>query len=190
MIPTMPTVRLRAWRAEDAPEIAQMTGDDHVRRWSSMGEGVEEWIERQRLGERGPSRAICLPEDDRVLGKVALRMPGHASTATTCAAIVPADAPVGELSYWLLPAARRRGLARAGIETMIEWAAAATELRAVVLDIEETNDASLRLARRLGAERREPDRIELDRLGEPRRMIACVLRIQAQPPRRRKRTTR
>jgi RimJ/RimL family protein N-acetyltransferase len=178
MLLMVPTVRLRSWRPEDAPDIASMARDEHVRRWSSLGEGVEAWIARQRLGDRGPSWAICLPDDDRVLGKVALRMPGHASTATTCEAVVPSDNPVGELSYWLLPAARGRGLARAAVESMVEWIAASTDLRSVVLDVDVTNHASLGLARRLGAGRREPDRIELDRLGVPRRMVVFVLTIQ------------
>lgn len=154
-----------------------MTRDEHVRRWSSMGADVEGWIARQRLAERGPSRAICLPEDDRVLGKVAVRMPGHASSATTCDAVLPADRPVGELSYWLLPAARGRGFARAAVESMVEWLAAATDLRSVVLDIDVTNVASVGLALRLGAERREPERIELDCLGQQCRMVVFVLAI-------------
>jgi RimJ/RimL family protein N-acetyltransferase len=105
-------VRLRPWRPEDAIDIAMMVEDDHLRRWSSMAEGsIEAWIARQRSGARGPSRAICLADDERAVGKIAVRLPGHASAATTCAAIVPADEPVGELSYWVAPAARGRGLA-------------------------------------------------------------------------------
>ena len=80
-----------------------------------MDDDVPGWIERQRTESRGPSRAICLADDDRALGKMALRLPGHASPATSCDAIYAADAPVGELSYWLVPA-RGRGLAGAGVE--------------------------------------------------------------------------
>jgi RimJ/RimL family protein N-acetyltransferase len=154
-----------------------MTRDEHIRRWSSMSGDVEGWIARQRRGERGPSRAICLPEDDRALGKVALRMPGHASSATTCDAALPSNGPTGELSYWLLPASRGRGLASAAVESMVGWVAAATELRSVVLDIEVSNAASVGLALRLGAQRREPERVELDCRGEPRRMVVFVLAI-------------
>lgn len=174
----MPGVRLRSWRPEDAREIAAMTEDEHVQRWSSMGHDVDAWIARQRSGIRGPSRAICLPDDDRALGKIALRMPGHASPATTCEAIVASDAPVGELSYWLVPAARGRGLARAAVEAMIESIAIATTLRAVVLDVEVTNPTSLHLAQRLGAERREPERVELDQAGVRRQLVVFVLSIE------------
>ncbi len=172
-----PTVMLRAWRAEDAPAIASMVDDEHIRRWSSLGTDVADWIARQRAGLRGPSRAICLADDDRALGKVALRMPGHASPATTCAAIRPPDAPAGELSYWIVPEARRRGLAGVAVIAMMESIGLDTGLRSVVLDVEMTNTASLRLAQRLGGERREPKRIELDRYGVPRTLVVFVLAV-------------
>ncbi len=103
-----------------------------------------------------------MADDERALGKVALRLPGLTSPATECDAIVAADRPIGELSYWLLPHARGRGVADAAVRSMMESIAATTELRSVVLDIEVGNAASEALARRLGAERREPERIELD----------------------------
>jgi [ribosomal protein S5]-alanine N-acetyltransferase len=174
----MPSVRLRRWRPEDAEAIAVMALDEHVRRWSSLPEDVDAWIARERAGVRGPSRAICLDGEDRPLGKVALRMPGHASSATSCAAIAPSDHPAGELSYWLLPDARGRGLARAAVHAMMESIAATTALRSVVLDIEAGNEASIRLAERLGAQRREPERIEPDRLGTPRRLVVFVLDVR------------
>lgn len=105
-------------------------------------------------------------------------MPGHASPATTCEAVVPSDAPVGELSYWLVPDARGRGLAWAAVETMMEsFVATTTTLRSVVLDVEVTNAASLRVAHRLGAQRREPERVELDRSGDPSRLVIFVLAV-------------
>jgi ribosomal-protein-alanine N-acetyltransferase len=173
----MPAVLLRSWRAGDALDIASMTEDEHIQRWSSMDHDVQGWIVRQRSGVRGPSRAICLPDDARALGKVALRMPGHASPATTCEAIVADDAPVGELSYWLVPAARGRGIASAAVEAMMELVASTTDLRSVVLDVEVTNPASQGLARRVGAQRREPERVELDRSGVPRRLAVFVLAV-------------
>jgi RimJ/RimL family protein N-acetyltransferase len=177
MIHGVPEIRLREWRVSDAGAIAVMRDDQHLRRWSSMAGDASSWIERQRSGVRGPSWAICLPDDDRVLGKIALRLPGHASPATSCEAIVSGDHPVGELSYWLLPAARGRGLAAAAVRAMMQSVAATTNLRSVVLDIETTNSAALRLAQRLGAERREPERIEPDRAGVPRRLTVFVFRV-------------
>jgi hypothetical protein len=63
--------------------------------------------------------AVCAPVDDAVLGKVALRLPGRASTATTCEAILAEDHPVGEMSYWALPHARDRGVAAAAVRAML-----------------------------------------------------------------------
>jgi [ribosomal protein S5]-alanine N-acetyltransferase len=170
-------VRLRPWRLEDAGDIAVMAHDDHVRRWSSLADDVEAWVERERAEARGPSRAICLADDDRALGKVALRLPGRASPATTCSAIVASDHPVGELSYWLVPAARGRGLAHGAVVAMMRSIADTTDVRSVVLDIEEGNAASMRLAERLGAERRKPSRVELDRTGVERTLVVFVLAV-------------
>jgi ribosomal-protein-alanine N-acetyltransferase len=172
-----PKVRLRPWRASDVTAIAAMTAEEHIRRWSSMGDDVGGWIERQRTESRGPSRAICLSDDDRALGKMALRLPGHASPATSCDAICPADEPVGELSYWLVPAARGVGLAGAAVRAMIRLAAETTSLRTVVLDIEPENAASVHLAQRLGAQRREPERTERDRAGVERTLAVFVLSV-------------
>jgi [ribosomal protein S5]-alanine N-acetyltransferase len=143
----MADVRLREWRAEDAPAIAPMLTDPHLLKWSSMSDvGVNRWIAEQRAGRRGPSLAICETSDDRPLGKIALRMPGRASPATTCAAIRESDHPVGELSYWVLPQARGRGAASAAVGMMLDAARRRTEVRSVVLDIEVDNIASLRVA--------------------------------------------
>jgi RimJ/RimL family protein N-acetyltransferase len=49
-------------------------------------------------------------------------------------------------------------------------------LRSVVLDIEAGNVASERLAQRLGAERRAPARVELDRTRVQRTLVVHVLR--------------
>lgn len=154
-----------------------MAQDDHVRRWSSLPDDVDAWLVRERAEPRGPSRAICLEGDDHALGKVALRLPGRASPATTCAAIVASDHPVGELSYWLVPAARGRGLAQAAVVAMMRLIADTTDVRSVVLDIEESNAASARLAGRLGAQRREPSRVETDRTGLPRTLVVFVLKV-------------
>jgi RimJ/RimL family protein N-acetyltransferase len=53
----------------------------------------------------------------------------------------------------------------------------ATGLRSVVLDIESGNVASVRLAERLGAQRREPTRVEVDRVGIPRTLVVYVLPV-------------
>src|SRR6478672_7134739 len=112
----MTAVRLREWSPGDAAAIAPVVDDPQVARWSHIAElGAERWIAQQREGRRGPSMAVCEVGDDRVLGKVALRLPGRASPATTCAAICADDLPVGEVSYWEVPQARGRGIATSAV---------------------------------------------------------------------------
>jgi len=171
-------VRLREWRREDAAAITAMLSDPEVVKWSHIAEvGAEQWVADEREGRRGPSMAICGPDSDTVLGKVALRLPGRASPATTCDAIRPGDQPVGELSYWVLPHARGRGVATAAVTAMLELARHMDEVRSVVLDIETDNLASIRVAERVGAVRREPPRVQPDRHGIPRTLVVFIVTV-------------
>ena len=174
----MAEVCLRPWRVQDADDVAVMIDDEHLRPWSTMGAGLASWIDREVAEARGPSRAICLPEDDRALGRVAVRLPEFASEAVHCDAVDEADQPAGELSYWLVPQARGRGLADAAVRLMMASVVAGIGLRSVVLDIEAGNVASERLAERLGAQRREPPRIEVDRSGIRRTLVVYVLPVK------------
>lgn len=87
------------------------------------------------------------------------------------------DQPAGELSYWLLPEARGRGLAVTAVTEMMRIAADAG-LKSLVLDIEEENAASIRVAEHLGAERRSPTRLHTDRFGENWTMVVYVLFVR------------
>jgi RimJ/RimL family protein N-acetyltransferase len=87
------------------------------------------------------------------------------------------DQPAGELSYWLLPEARGRGLAFTAVIEMMKIAADAG-LKSLVLDIEEENTASIRVAEHLGAERRMPTRLHTDRFGHDRTMVIYVLLLR------------
>lgn len=171
------SVRLRPWRLTDASDIAVMTIDEHVRHWSDLSSDPRGWLEREMVGLRGPSRAICADSDDRALGRVALRLPEHASAAVRCEAMRATDQPAGELSYWVLPEARGRGIAAAAVEVFMATIGAETGVRSVVLDIEDDNPASIRVAERLGAERRAPARVVVDRTGVPRTLVVFVLTV-------------
>jgi [ribosomal protein S5]-alanine N-acetyltransferase len=173
----MEEVCLRPWRLEDAGDVAVMIDDEYLRPWSAMGDDLEGWLRREIGETRGPSRAICLPDDDRALGRVALRLPEFASGAVRCDGVREADQPAGELSYWLVPEARGRGLAYAAVRLMMVSVVAGTGLRSVALDIEAGNLASERLAERLGAESRAPARVEVDRTGVERTLVVYVLPI-------------
>jgi RimJ/RimL family protein N-acetyltransferase len=55
--------------------------------------------------------------------------------------------------------------------------AADAGLKSLVLDIEEENAASIRVAERLGAEPRTPTRLHTDRIGEEWTMVVYVLPV-------------
>jgi RimJ/RimL family protein N-acetyltransferase len=169
---------LRDWVQSDAERVALIIGDLHVAKWSHLAElGPRRWITEQQSGRRGPSMAICTTDDARALGKVALRLPGRASPATTCSAIRPEDQPAGELSYWVLPDARGQGVATAAVLAAVELARELGTMLSVVLDIEIDNAPSLRIAERVGGERREPTRVERDRLGHRRTLVVYVVAL-------------
>ncbi len=131
----VPEVRLRPWRMADIDQIAQMTNDEYLRPWWWMAHDLRAWLRTEMSEERGPTRAVCLPDDDRALGRVAVRLPPFASEAVRCDAVQTSDQPAGELSYWLLPGARGRGLAFTAVTEMVKIAANAG-LKSLVLDIE------------------------------------------------------
>jgi RimJ/RimL family protein N-acetyltransferase len=161
----------------DLAEIAPMTNDEYLRPWWRMADDLRAWLRREMSEERGPSRAICLRDDDRALGRVAIRLPHFASEAVRCGAVQTSDQPAGELSYWLVPDARGRGLAFTAVSEMMKIAASAG-LTSLALDIEEGNVASIRVAERLGAARRLPTRVHTDRFGNDRTMVVYVLRVR------------
>jgi RimJ/RimL family protein N-acetyltransferase len=156
-----------------------MAENEYLRPWSTMRDGVDAWIRREMAEQRGPTRAICLSDDDRALGRVAVRPPELASEAVRCEAVRESDQPAGELSYWLVPTARGRGLAYAAVRLMIESVVPALGLRSLVLDIEEGNVPSMRLAERLGAERRHPSRLHPGRCGDLHTFVVYVLPVGA-----------
>ena len=174
----MSGVRLREWRASDADRVALMLDDPELLKWSHLAQlGPAAWIDEQRGGRRGPSFAVCESGDERAVGKVALRLPGQASAATLVAALEPRDRPAGEVSYWVTPDARGRGIATAAVRAVLEVARGLDAMRSVVLDIEVDNLPSLRIAQRVGAARREPPRVEPDRRGVARTLAVHVLTL-------------
>jgi hypothetical protein len=89
--PGVPEVRLRRWRMADLAQIAPMSEDEYLRPWWWMADDLQAWLRREMAEERGPTRAICLPDNDRALGRVAVRLPQFASEAVRCAAVQTSD---------------------------------------------------------------------------------------------------
>jgi RimJ/RimL family protein N-acetyltransferase len=60
---------------------------------------------------------------------------------------------------------------------MVDTVVSDAGLRSLVLDIEEGNAASIRLAERLGARRRDPARVKDDRQGVARTLVVYVVTL-------------
>jgi [ribosomal protein S5]-alanine N-acetyltransferase len=139
-----PHLALRPWRPQDAPAVrAAFACPDiqrwHVRRMDTDGEAlawIEAWPGRWR-DETDASWAIVDGRDDRPVGQVGLR---HVTLFEATA----------ELSYWMVPAARGRGMAGRAVETMTRWSFGALGLNRLYLQHSTANTASCRVAGKAG----------------------------------------
>jgi len=137
---------LRDWRREDAVALEPMCGDPDICRFTSVPwhyslADAEAWIERVRHARgSGALVALAIAEDDagRPVGNVNLvRFDDDRRSAA--------------LGYWLAPDARGRGLASRAAQLLCDWGFAQLGLGRIELAILPENDASQRVAARLGA---------------------------------------
>ena len=138
-------VVLRPWRLDDAPAMAAGAVDPDIARFCMMPPGYTLDMAREFMRdaprawhEDGWLHLALLERDaDQVAGAVGL---------------VRYDARFakGELGYWVLPDRRGQGLARAGVEAMVDWAVETLGLRRVEIGAVVPNAASRRIARSLG----------------------------------------
>jgi RimJ/RimL family protein N-acetyltransferase len=141
-------VTLRAWTAADAPAIEPVCGDPAVCQFTNVPlayseETARAWIERHdRRRREGEAVVLAIVDagDGRVLGNaILLRFDWEAG--------------VGEIGYWLLPAARGRGAATRAAALLAGWAFDELGLELLEFDVAPGNAASQRVVGRLGAER-------------------------------------
>lgn len=140
-LPVRPGLALRPWRDDDAPavraafdcpqiqrwHVRRIDGDDEARVWTAQ------WAGRWR-DETAASWAI-VDADDRPLGQVGLR------------GVLLAEASA-QLSYWLVPAARGRGIATEALRALTRWSFTRAGLHRLALDHSTANTASCRVATR------------------------------------------
>lgn len=141
-------VVLRDWREEDAPSLEPVCGDWEVCQftsvpWAYSPSEARAWVRRiqeRRSSGTGLAMAITRECDDIVVGNVNLvRFSGDGREAA--------------LGYWLIPAARRQGLASRAARTLCSWAFHEMRLTRIELAILADNPASHGVAERLGAAR-------------------------------------
>lgn len=139
-------VVLRDWRDEDAPALEPVCGERDVCAFSSVPWAYSEagalaWVERQRR-KRAAGTALTLaiqaPDEERPLGNVNLAGLGDRGRQA-------------EIGYWLVPAARGRGLATGAVSLLVDWGFERLGLDRVEFSILPENLASQRVAERLGA---------------------------------------
>ncbi|GAA3763443.1 GNAT family N-acetyltransferase [Plantactinospora mayteni] len=137
---------LRPWRVGDAatvraafecPEIQRW----HLRRMESDGEGREwttQWPARW-AAETDASWAVVAERTGEPVGQVGLRE-------------IRLDQASAELSYWVLPAARGRGVAVRAVRAVQAWVFEGLGLHRLDLRHSTVNRASCRVAGKLGYE--------------------------------------
>lgn len=135
---------LRPWELADAPLVFAAYQDPAIRRWHTRGmddlaEAVA-WITQVRDGwdvERLAGWAV--ETDGAVTGRVVLRF-------------VDLHDGIGEVGYWVLPAARGRGVAGRAVALLSAWALGELGLHRLELEHSVHNAASCRVAQRAGFE--------------------------------------
>lgn len=133
---------LRAWRREDASAVIEAhTSPDiqhyHFRRFETEADAMQ-WIDDWAEGwctEKSASWAIIQRRDRSVVGRVTI--------------YTSLEDGYGEVSYWVLPGARGRGVATRACVAATRWAHD-LGLHRIQLEHSTRNDASRRVALRAG----------------------------------------
>lgn len=144
--PTLPAgngVLLRPWSVDDAQAVMDAYQDDEIQRWhvmraDSLAE-TREWIagwQRGWAAETDAIWAVVEAESGTLLGRAGLK---HLKFSDGSA----------DVAYWVVPAARGKGVCPQAVEAMAAWAFEAGFER---LDLEHAagNTASCRVAEKTG----------------------------------------
>ena len=138
-------VRLRPWRADDAPAVLLAVRDPTIARWNPVDRPdpdlrvAQAWVEDRGdwTGSEHASFAVVTADDDALLGSVSLfkidRVHGNA-----------------EIGYRTVPRSRGRGVATAAVDLVARWAFDLGELHRVQLYHAVDNPASCRVAVKAG----------------------------------------
>jgi [ribosomal protein S5]-alanine N-acetyltransferase len=133
------TVTLRQADERDLPTIDAGIHDVEVVRWIGQPEGSALEVlalNRTRWAQGSPTFAIC-ENDGECVGLVWLNVSAR-------------EAATGYVGYWLLPAARGRGLATRAVRLLSGLAVDELGIAHVRLRAEATNERSKRVAERSG----------------------------------------
>lgn len=162
-------VTLRPWRPNDAAAVFSACQDPLIARFIPIPqpyteEDAQTFVEiRRRDWETQDERSFAIVDaaTGELLGSIARHGPfGHRAT----------------YGYWLVPEARSRGIATRALRLITDWTIATTSVIRLDLYTDLENDASGRVAQRVGFEREGIRRAwELDREGRPIDVVFYVL---------------
>ena len=133
------TVTLRASVADDLPAIDAGIHDVDVVRWIGPPEGTAAEVlalNERRWASGSPTLSIC-DADGRCVGLIWIN-------------VRELDRTTGSVGYWLLPGARRRGIATAAVRLISRWATRELGITRLRLTTEPANGRSRRVAERSG----------------------------------------
>ncbi|MET8233277.1 GNAT family N-acetyltransferase [Micromonospora sp. NPDC005298] len=142
-LPVRAGLSLRPWRDDDAPavrvafdcpaiqrwHVRRLDSDEEARAWTAQ------WATRWRA-ETDASWAI-VDAGDRPVGQVGLR------------GVLLSEA-TADVSYWVVPAARGRGIAAGALDALTGWSFTRAGLHRLALEHSTANAASCRVAARAG----------------------------------------
>ncbi len=135
---------LRPWKLTDAPAVMQAFADPDIQRWHvrvvDTLEEAHEWISACQSGwaeESQASWALADMESDELLGRVSIKV------------LDRGDGLAG-VAYWMLPAARGRGLCTTAVKMVCRWAFEEVGFHRIEVDHSMRNEASCRVAMKSG----------------------------------------
>ncbi|WP_199539222.1 GNAT family N-acetyltransferase [Desertihabitans brevis] len=134
------TVHLRPWRNEDAEALVAAYSDPVIQQWHCRSMTFDEalqWVTDARAGWRDETPASwAIAADDGLAGRITLRP--HLADGWA------------EAAYWVVAAARGRGVAPLALQTATNWAFQVLGLHRVELEHSTGNPASCRVALKAG----------------------------------------
>ena len=170
-------VDIRPPKPSDAGELqhAVLNSVGHIGPWLDwctpryVLSDARDWVaESMVLWQQGRAfRWVMLAEDkQQILGSVEVQVP-------------TLEAPVGRMGYWVRHSATGQGVCSQGAAQALDWAFKSLGLQRVELFIQPANQASIRVALKLGAEFLDEQNNEIVYRGETRkftldRSAACA----------------
>ncbi|MFB6985292.1 MULTISPECIES: GNAT family N-acetyltransferase [unclassified Streptomyces] len=148
-LPVAEDLLLRPWRYGDAPAVLAAFADPAIQRWhlrrADTEDEARDWIDQWRNAwycETGAHWAVVRPGDtadgaEELLGRISLR------------SLTPAIGQA-ECAYWMLPAARGRGIAPRALSTLTRWSFDEIGFERLELHHSVLNEASCRVAVKAG----------------------------------------